>query len=364
MSYTLRDLPLPVKVVASVFLLAVGVGYGSAMVQLHMQDAKSGKPTPTVDDVIRKFTGKVKYDPQNPPPASGVSRLESLVTSDNVTISGASMSGAFTEHDRAKGDKKFSTAIKGKSEKEIEEIRAQRKGEQIALQLWINTPDEARKTAYDKNHFELKPDQMPKITPEFQDGNAVKVKDIIEHRCLTCHSSGGEKEDVRLDSYEGLAKHMEVSQPKVVNGYIKVEEPISTTKLTQSTHAHLLSFAMLFSLTGVIFAFSSYPKFARCILGPWVVLAVFADVSLWWLARLCDQWGPYFAQAIIWTGMVAGAGLFGQIVLSLFNMYGPRGKVVIGGLLVAGGVIAGLMWVNVFEPGLRAKANALKKDNA
>src|SRR5205823_12394853 len=111
------------------------------------------------------------------------------------------------------------------------------------------------------------------------------------------------------------------------------------TKLTQSTHAHLLSFAMLFSLTGLVFAFSNYPVTLRCILGPLVVLAVFADVSLWWLARLCDQWGPYFAQAIIFTGMVAGAGLFGQIVLSLFNMYGPRGKVMIGGLLAIGAVI-------------------------
>ena len=66
MSYTLRDLPLPVKVVVSVFLMAVGVGYTSALVQLHMQDARDGKPMPTVDDVVRKYTGKVRHNPNDP----------------------------------------------------------------------------------------------------------------------------------------------------------------------------------------------------------------------------------------------------------------------------------------------------------
>src|SRR5215207_2717604 len=68
MSYSLRDLPLPVKVVASVFLMAVGVGYTSAMVQLHMQDAKSGKPMPTMEDVILKYTGKKKFTNQSEMP--------------------------------------------------------------------------------------------------------------------------------------------------------------------------------------------------------------------------------------------------------------------------------------------------------
>ena len=33
-----------------------------------------------------------------------------------------------------------------------------------------------------------------------------------------------------------------------------------------------------------------------------MVLAIFADVALWWLARTCDEWGPYFAWGIIGTG--------------------------------------------------------------
>src|SRR5688500_14811822 len=143
MSYSLRDLPLPVKVVASVFLMAVGVGYTAAMVQLHMQDAKSGKPMPTVDDVIRKYTGKQKRDP-NAPQAQPVSRLEALVTCPIAEISSSSMSGAFTVADRAIGDRSFGRVTRGRGAEHVAMIRAQRAGEQTAVQLWINAPDDER----------------------------------------------------------------------------------------------------------------------------------------------------------------------------------------------------------------------------
>src|SRR5690606_28416868 len=78
--------------------------------------------------------------------------------------------------------------------------------------------------------------------------------------------------------------------------------------------------------------------------------------SLWWAARLSDEWGPFFARGIVFTGLLTGAGLFGQIVLSLFNMYGPKGKAVMGALFVLGGVIASLLVVYKIEPALKEKA--------
>ncbi len=349
MSYTLRDLPLPVKVVASVFLLAVGAGYTSAMLQLHIQDSKSGKPMPTVDDVVLKFTGKKKVDPNAPPPRP-VSRLEALVTAETVAITGASMTAAFTTEDRAQGDLKHPRAVKSRG---AETVKAERKSEQAVFALWISTPDEQRKAAYAADKFVPPAGKMPTVfTPELKDGDAIKIKKLINERCVTCHSKGGEKEDVRLDNYEGLKPFMTVTEAQAVNGWIKVEEPISISKLTQSTHAHLLSFAMLFSLTGVIFAFSSWPAWMRVIIGPSVVIAVFADVSLWWLARLCDEWGPYFAMGVIGTGFIAGCGLCAQISLSLFNMYGWKGKGVIALLFVVGALAGGAFVMKLLVPAL------------
>ncbi|QJW96537.1 hypothetical protein [Frigoriglobus tundricola] len=358
MSITLRELPLPVKVVASVFLMAVGLGYTSAMVQLHMQDSKSGEAMPTEADVVLKFTGKKKRDPNAPPPRP-VSRLEALVAADPPAITGSSMSAAFTTEDRAKGDLKFSTLTKGKSPEAVEAIKAHRKGEQTAFRLWINAPEADRKAAYEADKFVPPAGQMPKdLTPAFQDGDAVKIKSIIDNRCGTCHSKGGEKEDVPLATYEHLAPFLKVNAVAVTGDWVKVEEPISTSKLTQSTHAHLLSFAVLFSLTGLIFACSSYPSSVRCALGPWVVVAVFADVSLWWLARLSDEWGPLFARGVIVTGGLAGLGLALQITLSLFNMYGAKGKVVIALLFLLGGAVGGLVIQSQIKPALDAKALA------
>ena len=58
--FTLRALPLPAKLVVTAFLLAVGLGYSSAMVQLHMQHASPGNFLPTPEDAERIFAGKTQ----------------------------------------------------------------------------------------------------------------------------------------------------------------------------------------------------------------------------------------------------------------------------------------------------------------
>src|SRR5580693_1112909 len=96
--FAIRDLPIPAKLVITCFLLAVGGGYFSAMVQLHFQDSKSGEAMPTVQDVILKFTGKKWFDTDPPKP---VSKLEKLVMADeSLTFSGnGTMSPAFFGRD-------------------------------------------------------------------------------------------------------------------------------------------------------------------------------------------------------------------------------------------------------------------------
>lgn len=354
MSYTLRDLPLPVKVVATVFLLAVGSGYLSAMVQLHMQDSKSGKPMPTVADVVFKYTGKKKLD--GPPPAP-VSQLEALVMGP---IEGApwngtgSMAPAFYHKDAS-----YAREVEA-NPADRPRIDAERDGERELVRWWIRAAAEARKQMYQDDKCTIAAEKAPKqITGRFKAADGTfKIKSLLDARCARCHSQDGSEPGFPLETYEQLEKYMTV--PPAVDtppgGWAKVGTPVSLEKLTQSTHAHLLSFAVLFSLTGLVFALSSYPTGLRCVLGPWVVIAVFADVSLWWLARLSDQWGPYFAMGIIATGGLAGAGLFGQIVLSLFNMYGRTGKIVMGAVFAIGLGVVGAVWVSKIDPALAAKS--------
>jgi hypothetical protein len=55
---TLRQLPLAAKLVLTVFLIAVGVGYFSALIQLHIQHSgRDGNALPTLADVVEVFAG-------------------------------------------------------------------------------------------------------------------------------------------------------------------------------------------------------------------------------------------------------------------------------------------------------------------
>jgi hypothetical protein len=84
---------------------------------------------------------------------------------------------------------------------------------------------------------------------------------------------------------------------------------------------HLLGFSMLYGLTGLILAFSSYPRLVRIVLCPLPLLAQIVDISFWWLARLPDPNGPMFARCIVYSGAVVAVGLLLHIVLSLFNLF-------------------------------------------
>jgi hypothetical protein len=332
---TLRELPLPVRLVLSLFLIAVGLGYFSALVQLHFQNASPGEPLPTPDDLVEIFSGVENWSGKNPPPKP-VSKLEKLIMAPETLAhnSTGTMSFAFF-------GKKVTT----------EDERARRQGEQLAIQAWIDAPDPERKEAYENDAFPL-PKSLADhpVTKDYVDGANVKVKSIIDARCGKCHAEEGLEGKKKLgDDYSDFADVLAVPQV----GH--TSRQMSLDHLTQTTHLHLLSFSVLWTLTGLIFAFSSYPTWARCILAPVVLLAQVADVICWWLARL-DGIGPYFALTIIGTGAVVGLGLFLQIVLSLFNMYRLPGRLVL--LVLLGGAIAGCVAIEPIIDGHLAREKA------
>ena len=363
--FTLRTLPLPAKLVVTCFLMAVGLGYSSAMVQLHMQDSRSGKPMPTVADVVAKFTGKRWHE--SAPPRQ-VSQLEKLIMGpvEGVPFNGiGSMAPVFFHNDAGN----FKKLIQGASPEVKARIIAEREGERLALQLWINLPAQQRQGFYEADRLIVPAKQAPKsITPKYASNQTkisegIRVKILLHDRCVRCHGQDGAQAQFPLETLAQLEGYMEVPAGVTVpegGGWVKVEEPISLEKLTQSTHAHMLSFAMLFSLTGLVFAFTSYPAAIRCVFGPLALVAVTADVSLWWLARQCDQWGPYFAMGVLGTGGTVALALGVQIVFSLFNLYGKVGKVVLLAMFAGAAACGGLVFVNQIAPGLEKKAAAIQ----
>lgn len=340
--FTLRDLSLPARLVLSAFLISVGIGYASAMVQLHFQHSgRDGGYLPSKENVVEKFHGRKDL----------TSPLVKLITGPETgnPDKGDNMTPAFFKADGGE----YKKAVKKRPEAEV---HAEREGERAAVLAWVK--DGVRKQYYVEDAFPLPADLKDKpLTEKFSNDGKAKVRSILTERCARCHdpqNGMGNAVNFPLDNYDAVAKYAKVSR-----GFMSVE------KLTQSTHAHLLSFAVLYCLTGLIFAFTSWPGLIRGVLGPLVLVAQVADVSCWWLARIEGPVGEQFALAILVTGGIVGVGLALQIVLSLWNMYPTvGGKLVL--LLLAGGIAYGgyVLYEKVVVPHLAEEAAAFKAANA
>ena len=342
--FTLRDLPLPAKLVLSTFLIAVGIGYFSAMVQLHMQHGnRDGNPLPTPDDVVEHFSGVKPYDGKAP-----VSKLEAILS--------GSADGGFNKNNMVPSfHAKASGYDKETKERGKDIVDGERNAERRLLISWFNVDPVDRKQTYESApvpaEFLGKPITEDVIDAEKKTFNPSA---ILEARCLKCHGEGGSNKP-EFDTYAKLEPLITAPTLEILPGnYVRSSKKASVEGLTQSTHAHLLSFAVLFTLTGMTFAFTSYPGFLRGTLGPIVLIAQLCDIACWWLARI-DHVGPYFAQAILATGGVVGLGLTAQIVLSLFNLYGIKGKLVLMLIATAFLVAFAALTITVIEPTLRAE---------
>ena len=329
----LRDLPLSARLVLSVFLISVGCGYFAALVQLHFQHASPGAPLPSHDDVVRRFHGPTGAKPK-PKLAALLEADESLPFNGGGTMRTAftTKSGGWETAVKKRAQK--SGGIRGEptdeQKKQAEdELRKERDTERLALLEWAEKG--ADKDAYEADSFcvsnalcNLPIDEEKFVgEPSPDGGRTIKIKTVLDTRCVKCHepsaSSGAHK--YPLDTYEQIAKYLKVNE----------SQAISKEALIQSTHVHLLSFSMLYALTGIIFAFTGLPGIVRAVIAPLPLVAQLVDIACWWLTRL----DPVYADGIIIAGGVVAVGLGLQIVLSLFSMYGKAGKALLLVLFVA-----------------------------
>lgn len=332
----LRNLPLPARVVLSAFLVSVGLGYFSALVQLHFVHAAPGQLLPGAAE------SKKAYGPGERA-QSHFERLLEAPEGEKFNGTGT-MRPAFTT--KSEGWKKL---IKKLDELQHQALLAEREGERLALLEWVRAG--AKKAEYEQDDFRL-PDNLAAqpITDELlvNDGDQpaqprrARVKTIVDKRCVECHNPDLEKTadanaaKYPLETYEHLKPYVES----------KAQAGMSLNKLAQTTHVHLLGFSMLYGLTGLIFAFTSYPGWAKLVLGPLPLLAQVVDITFWWLGRVDAR----FAGAIAITGGVVALGLFLQIVLSLFNMYDRHGKKVVVILLLLAAVSGYIAKTQVIDP--------------
>ncbi len=351
----LRQLPFPAKLVVTAFLIAVGLGYFSALVQLHMKHSdKAGEALPTMADVVARFAGVKQFDPTAAPPTS---TIEQIIKGnrDEPKVSKTNMAPAFFKNSDDYADE---CKERGKTAVDFD-----REGELRAMIQWTKADPALKKKAYADDNFPL-PDFDPKapkpLTKQYAaapDLSAVKIKSLVENRCQRCHESRAPS----LGKWEEIEPLVTPPSTEVLPGnWVRTNNQIPTENLVQSTHAHLLSFAVLFSLTGFVFACSGYPTVIRCLVAPVVVVAQVSEIGCWWLARVPD-YGPTFAKCIIMTGGLVGSGLGIQIIFGILDLYHWKGKVVVLLLFALGVAGVGVVGLKVIEPALKEQREAAQK---
>jgi hypothetical protein len=318
----LRDLSLASRLVVAAFLLSVGIGYISALVQLHVQHATPGKLVPGTEEAASIYYGR-----------TGMSQLERLLVVDEAKPFNGSgtMRQAFTRKSAG-----WTGAINRRAkEKHLssrqaeEEVRTEREGERLAVLEWIHAG--ASRAAFEQDNFVL-PASLAKhsITHEFVERGAdhtkrVKIAAIVETRCARCHSESrsGSAAQFPLDTWEQVHDYCEVST---------TGSGMSLKKLSLSSHVHLLGLGMLYGLTGLIVTLTSYPAWARGLLGLLPLTAQVVDIAFWWLGRI----DPMYAKGVVFAGSAAALGLFLQIALTLFDLFGRTGRIILVVLILVG----------------------------
>jgi len=358
--FTLIDLPLPARLVLAAFLITVGIGYLSALVQLRVQHASNGEAMPGVEDVRRVFHG-----------VEGMSRLERLLTAPmTLPFNGeGQMQSAIMEPSEAEKKREVTALLnkdmakqqaypdfKPRSKEELAKLALQmRDGERLALIDWVKagapvgpyTKDEYSGTDKLRADLQLDDDDNPLVTEQFvtKDNagkNAVQIQLIFYTRCVRCHreSAGGFPAQFPLDSYDNLKPYTSVEKPS----------GMSLPKLAQSTHVHLLGFAVLWCMTGLIFACTGLPGWIRAIFGPWTLIAQVADIACWWLAGTDVR----FADAIMVTGGLVGLGLSIQILGGCLCLFRRGGWFLMLIVLIFVGFGVATVYFKAVEPRLKS----------
>jgi hypothetical protein len=294
----LRDLPAELRLVLATFLVLAAAGYAAALVQVHYQSAGPDELLPGPDRVREIYSG-----PRDAPR----SQIERLLESDRGPMNGfGTMRPAFTtqSHD-------WAALIAKLAPDDLRRLSEEREGERLGLLAWVKTG--ADRGAYDRDDFTLGPELAGQpVTPALLAGpGRLKVRTLIEERCVGCHSENGRVERARLaplDGYDRIKPHVEV----------RASSRMSLPKLAQTTHAHLLGLAILYAATGSLFCFTGVPRGAKFALAPLPLVAQGIDIGCWWLAR----WEAAFAWGVVAGGAAAGLGLAIHVLGGLWELVG------------------------------------------
>jgi len=134
-----------------------------------------------------------------------------------------------------------------------------------------------------------------------------EVMPIIESDCQSCHS--------RRSTMTGAIPSMPLSHYQDIVQY--TEKGYSWTYMAKAAHIHLFGIALLLGFATLILSFSSYRSWVKTGLISTAWLALWMDISAWWLAKFYDS----FIYVIVVAGTIEVASLVSICLLCLVNLW-------------------------------------------
>jgi hypothetical protein len=134
-----------------------------------------------------------------------------------------------------------------------------------------------------------------------------EVMPIIEADCLKCHSRSskmsGAITSMPFSDYDDLLKYTE-------KGY-------TWTHMAKTAHIHLFGISVFLVIVSLAMAFSAYAGPIKTLLISLGWVALWLDISAWWLAKFADQ----FAYLIAVAGTLEIGAIVSMSGLCLLNMW-------------------------------------------
>lgn len=264
----LAALPVALKLLLSLFLAIVGVGYLVAIANIyHSHTMADGRPGLSFDDIRAVYAGVE------------VSRTaKDVVPSRMLTM----LRGAMRQY------------VEDDADFEI-------------LEKWL-------KAGGTREGLEQ---GEPRMTPDR----------VMIRNCLRCHAQGSGEEiagrapfgpDELTVDHDMMKPFLATVESEAVER-VRLAPQYNLPRLILVSHVHMLSIPMFTLIVGLAFSLTRFPPRAAAWLIPMPMFALALDFAGWWLSRLGD---PFVFL------VAAGGGLFGlafgiQIVVTLFDLWRP-----------------------------------------
>ena len=138
------------------------------------------------------------------------------------------------------------------------------------------------------------------------------VKPILASNCIMCHSPESGMGLPPLTSYE---KVLELTQ---------TDTGASLQSLVRVSHIHMFGIAFILFLVGRIFILCEMPVMIKRITVVIPFLAMLLDILSWYVTKV----SPQFAWVVVISGGLMGISFTIQIVVSIYQMWLYRPKIV------------------------------------